>query len=60
VVNSTPDEPRNEEDTMHKPSSFQKALRAENRFFAGKTKRGRAWLAKKVANRLAALAGRIG
>jgi hypothetical protein len=37
----------------HKPSKFQKALRAENRFFAGKTKRGRAWLAKKVANRLA-------
>jgi len=38
---------------MHKPSKFQKVLRAENRFFAGKTKRGRAWLAKKVANRLA-------
>jgi len=31
-------------------------LHAQNRFYAGKTKQGAAWLRRKRANRLAALA----
>lgn len=43
---------------MHKPSSGQKALAAQNRFFAGQTKAGATWLRRKRANRLRALRGK--
>lgn len=37
--------------------SNHKQLHAQNRFFAGKTKRGAAWLRRKRINRLRALKG---